>query len=102
MHCYDTETVMCYCCYRKLITPSEQSEFPPFHSHQSKAGCQIFDLLVDEAAELQLALCTFGGFLVLGLCALHSVHGRVKEPRTHKYSVYINLVTVHGNQRCGS
>ncbi len=34
-------------------------------THQSESSGEIFDFLIDEAAELQLALCAFSRFLVL-------------------------------------
>lgn len=41
-------------------------------THQPQACCQIFDFLVDEAAELKLAFLAFDWLFILRLCALHT------------------------------
>ena len=41
-------------------------------AYQSEARGEVLDLLVDEAAQLQLALLALGGLLVLSLCAFHT------------------------------
>lgn len=42
-------------------------------THQPEASGQVLDLLVDETAELELALFTFSWLLVLRLCTFHTV-----------------------------
>lgn len=48
-------------------------------THQSESSGEIFDFLIDEAAKLQLALCAFSRFLILGLSTLHTAHMQVKD-----------------------
>lgn len=45
------------------------------HTHKSEPSGQIFDFLVDETAELEMALCAFGRVLLLRLCAFHTSKG---------------------------
>lgn len=52
----------------------------PSVTHQPQACCQIFDFLVDEAAELKLAFLAFDWLLIFRLCALHT-DTRVKRNR---------------------
>ena len=60
-------------------------------THQPQAGVEVFDLLVDEAAELQLALLALGGLLLLGLCAFHPGQDGVKEDTATADTIHPDL-----------
>lgn len=66
-------------------------------THQPQACCQIFDLLVDEAAELELAFLAFDWLLILRLCALHTDR-RVKRNRaqnSHKHLLVMKAFRIY-------
>lgn len=41
-------------------------------TYQPQSGCKVFDFLVDEAAELELAFLALDWLLILRLCAFHT------------------------------
>lgn len=41
-------------------------------TYQPQSCCKVFDFLVDEAAELELAFLAFDWLLFLRLCAFHA------------------------------
>lgn len=60
-------------------------------THQPQACCQIFDFLVDEAAELKLAFLAFDWLLILRLCALHTDR-RVKRNRVQNFHKHLLVI----------
>lgn len=42
------------------------------YTYQPQSCCQVFDFLVDETAELELAFLALDWLLILSLCAFHA------------------------------